>query len=257
MSYQTNSTEKGRSRPGLLPAAVLAVAVTLSFGARALLAVEPDGPPPEMKTMPLPGEMGFPDTYPPEGGTRVEDPGDADYDRDNPEAYDDERGRSGSGDPRGYDDERGRSEPDDTGYGREWQPSPSMDEDPGMGPGWPTERPSRRWRDPVRRRPAPIPPGRALPFYPPEPPPSAPPSSAVLAPPDFIGSAAGSLEIPVGQTGTLFVRGYREAKMREERVARVVARETDRVLVRGRFPGRTLLEVEVEGRRDIYIVRVR
>jgi len=79
----------------------------------------------------------------------------------------------------------------------------------------------------------------------------------VSAPPDFIGSATGILEIPVGQTATLFVSDYQEATTREERIACVVARESDRVLIRGRFPGRTLLEVRQGARRDIYLVRVR
>lgn len=239
MGHQSNSMGKGRLRRGVLSAAVLAAAVMLSIGSRALPAVEPDEPPVAPEARPLPAQMEYPDSYPPEGGQPMGGPGEASYDREDPETYGDE--------PR-------RSDPDDTGYGRESSPST---EEPGLGPGWPTDRRSNRWREPVRRSPAPIPPGRALPFYPPEPPPSAPASSAITAPPDFIGSAAGALEIPVGQTATLFVRGYQSAGTREERIARVVARETDRVLVRGRFPGRTLLEIDLGDRRDIYIVRVR
>jgi hypothetical protein len=120
-----------------------------------------------------------------------------------------------------------------------------------------TVRPRGDWDEPVRRAPAPIPPARPLPDYPPEPPPTAPPSSAVLPPPDFVGSAAGRLEIPVGQTATLLARDCREATLQDPRIARVLSRETDRVLIRGLFPGRTLLELRLADRDAVYLVQVR
>ncbi|HPT98255.1 MAG TPA: hypothetical protein PLU39_10320 [Armatimonadota bacterium] len=213
----------------MMPVASVAVALTLSIGARALLAFEPD-------------DAGQPEISPPETQTEY---------LPSPE--------SGEGRPwwqTAPEAPPDHSLPDSTGRVQEWQPSP-YPEEPGFGHGWPDRRPYRPRRERVRRAPAPIPPGRDLPYYPPEPPPSAPPSSAVSAPPDFIGSATGILEIPVGQTATLFVSDYQEATTREERIACVVARESDRVLIRGRFPGRTLLEVRQGARRDIYLVRVR
>ncbi len=223
------------ARRGVVLVAGIAAALTLSVGARALLAVEPDEPAGAPEFSPPPARMEYAPSSPPVGTES-----DASW-RTTPEMY---------------DSPPDHSLPDAMGYDQEWQPSP-FSEEPGLGPGWPTRRHSRPRRERVRRAPAPIPPGREIPFYPPAPSPAAPPSSTVTAPPDFVGSAAGILEIPVGQTATLFVNGYQEAATREERVARVVARESDRVLIRGRFPGRTFLEVQQGERRDIYLVRVR
>ncbi|MBI3945343.1 MAG: hypothetical protein HY321_05455 [Armatimonadetes bacterium] len=113
------------------------------------------------------------------------------------------------------------------------------------------------WYPPLRREPPPIPPARPLPFYPPEPPPGDPPGSVVSAPPDFPGSAAGYLEIPVGETAALPSRGASGAVPRDATVARVVAVQPRRVQVRGLFPGRTLLDVESPEGTRVWLVRVR
>lgn len=114
-----------------------------------------------------------------------------------------------------------------------------------------------RWYEPVRREPPPIPPARPLPFYPPEPSPADAPSNTVSAPPDFVGSAAGYLEIPVGQTATLLVSGAKVAAPRNETIARVVGTHADRVLVLGLFPGQTLLDVTTPEGTQVWLVRVR
>lgn len=112
------------------------------------------------------------------------------------------------------------------------------------------------WRDPVRRQPPEIPPARPLPYYPPAPPTVAPPSTASSSPPDFTGSAAGLLELPVGQTATVLTRDCLEATTRDPQTAEVVARQADRVLVRARFPGRTLLEVRGVDHHEVYLLQV-
>lgn len=113
------------------------------------------------------------------------------------------------------------------------------------------------WDEPVRRSPAPIPRARPLPHYPPEPAPSASPSSVPLGPPDFLGSADGYLEIPVGQTATLCISGCVDAAPREPKIASVLSRDADRVRIRGLFPGQTLLRVRTPTGEKVYLVRVR
>jgi hypothetical protein len=149
----------------------------------------------------------------------------------------------------------------------QYQPEDEMPIPPAESPAWqepeedqgwqPQEEYQEDWREPVRRTPAPIPPARPLPFYPPEPPATTPPGTAVTSPPDFLGSAAGYLEIPVGQTATLLVAGARTAETRDPRLAVCVSLHPDRVLVRGLFPGRTLLDVQTPDGARTYLVRVR
>ena len=61
----------------------------------------------------------------------------------------------------------------------------------------------------------------------------------------------------MGQTAVLPAREAFEASPRDPQVARVVARQRDRVLVRGLFPGRTLVDVWRDGGKETYLVRVR
>jgi hypothetical protein len=109
--------------------------------------------------------------------------------------------------------------------------------------------------EPVRRGPAPVPPGCPLPIFPPA---AAPPGTAVTSPPDFLGSAAGYLEIPVGQTATIVASNIISASPRDPKIARVLEYHADHILVRGLFPGQTLLNVRNEySQREVYLIRVR